>query len=695
VEEYKDVRRLLQPNSIAIAGLGAQVGPRHKSVARMIKDGRQVYIINPNRPVVMGIDTYPTLTAIGKPVDAVVSLISAEPSTELVEEASTLDIGGVVVIAAGFVDSGGAGLELQGRIAAATHKTGMPVLGPNCLGYANIRSGVSLARRISDIDRPGGISVVSQSGSMMRAVTEVVNGHRYLGLSALLSVGNEAVTDMADYVNFLAGDPHTDAIVLVIETIRRPKQFFEAVRLATGQGKVIVAIKLGRNERSQQMAASHTGALAGDSWVYEVALSQAGIIMALDPEEAIDRLQFLVQLPPRKWAPLRNVGILTSAGGMAALAVDVAAEENVTLPSMVQLVPWLKDKVPGVDAANPLDVPELFMNGWADIVAKYESCSDVDALVFFHIFADEDEEISYEALKAFAEIGSGSAKPFVISMFSAALPGTWVDNIPSEIAVGRGLRSTLRGLNTLRSVGEYRARFDARTSREEEPLGTIDRVQTEYVSGPEGPMLPFVKAMQLISEVGIPIAPFEMISGDAELNNIRLPFDPPYVVKLADVAHRSDIGAVRTNVGPERLTQEITSLRDLGARHGTPIDVAIQPQVDSSGEVFVGIQVTELGPLVVFGLGGIFVNVLKRVGGRIAPFGEKEAHLLLEEFADLEVVHGFRGQSGWNLEELARLLVGAGRLAASAADWIESVDINPLVNGPSGFVAVDALCLVK
>jgi hypothetical protein len=173
-------------------------------------------------------------------------------------------------------------------------------------------------------------------------------------------------------------------------------------------------------------------------------------------------------------------------------------------------------------------------------------------------------------------------------------------------------------------------------------------------------------------------------------------FGGPYVVKLADVAHRTEHGAVRLNVEPAALPAAIEDLRTLAARDGLSPVVAVQPMVRATGEVLLGIQgESELGPLVAFGLGGIFAEALGTVGGRMAPFGREEAHELIDEFRSVKVMHGFRGRPPWDLDALADILMAAGRLAAGGHDWIASLDVNPLIYGPGGFQAVDALLLLK
>jgi acyl-CoA synthetase (NDP forming) len=402
--------RLLCPSTIAFVGL-SDTSYFARTVKPTLDGEAEIFMVNPRHDTVLGRPTVPSLTDLGRPVDAVLSRMSAERTTELLEEAAGLDVGGVVLIANGFAEIGSEGEALQARLTAAARAAGVAAIGPNGLGFVNVPHRVSLTIASHHKRRPGGISIVSHSGAMLSGAAMAAWSYPDSGLNVLVSAGNEAVTDLADYVDYFVTDPETKAIGLILEKIRRPEEFFAAVDRATEAGKPIVVLKLARTEQSQQMA-EHDA----------------------------------VRLP-------------VEAGGLA-----------------------------------------------------------------------------------------------------------------------------------------------------------------EAVAG----------------------------------------------------------------------------LRSIAARDGLAASVAIQPMLEVGGEALLGIQgESELGPLVVLGLGGIFVEVLNRVGGRMAPFGTEVARELIEEFADLKVMHGFRGRPGWDLDALASILVAAGRLAARGREWIAALDINPLIYGPGGFCAVDALLLLR
>ncbi|PAK28043.1 hypothetical protein CJD44_00955 [Streptomyces sp. alain-838] len=256
--------------------------------------------------------------------------------------------------------------------------------------------------------------------------------------------------------------------------------------------------------------------------------------------------------------------------------------------------------------------------------------------------------------------------------------------------MGNGLRGCLRGLHTMAAVA--RTRHDACVR----PAGDVPalprpRVPAQKVA--EGRMLPFDATMELLTGAGIPVAPWHLVD---EGGPVPPPFEGPYVVKLADVAHRTELGAVRVGVQAGQLEPAVRELRDLAQAHGLPARVAVQPLLPGHGEAFVGINAdSELGPVVAFGLGGVFVEIMKRVAGRMAPMSETDAGELLAEFDDTGVLDGYRGAPAWDRRSLVATLVAASRLAAGGRDWIESIDINPLIVGPTGVTAVDGLCLVR
>jgi len=695
------LERLLKPSSVAIVGL-SDTNPMAGLVLPTLDGDAEVFFVNPRYDTVLGRPAAPSLTSLGRPVDAVMSFMSNVRTTELVEEAAGLDVGGVVLITSGFAETGPEGEALQERVRSAAASSGMAVIGPNGLGYVNVRRRISLTIAGRHKRRPGGISVVSHSGAMLSGVAMAAWQYDGCGLNVIVSAGNEAHTDLADYVDYLADDPETTAIGLIIEKLRRPAEFFAAVRRATEAGKPVVALKLARTERSQRMAASHTAALTGDAWVYDVALRQAGVALAYDPEELVDRLALFDQVPRSRWTPVRALGVVTLTGGFASLAADLATAEGVEVPALESFGEWVRTNLPGIIVPNPLDTTGLGGMLWPQIVDKYTASDELDSLLVVHPVAEEDEDLAPGIVKEYARAAAEVAKPCVLANCSG-VPGSWAKPLVGDVAAfGRGLHPSIRGLQTLGAFVRYREAVHPapgtgpRLPRPAPLSGSGAEGLAGEAEGLAGEMVPFADTMGLLAQAGFPVAPYAIVAPGTEPASADIPFAGPYVAKLADVAHRTEHGAVRLNVDAAGLPAAITGLREAAARDGLPAVVAVQPMIAATGEAFLGIQgESELGPLVVFGLGGIFAEALRKVGGRMAPFDLAQARELIEEFRDVRIMHGFRGQPPWDLDALADILVAAGRLAAGGRDWIASLDVNPLLSGPDGFQAVDALLLVR
>lgn len=689
--------RVLNPKTVAIVG-ASETNPFAPHTLGTLDSDADVFFVNPRYESVFGQTSHPSLRAIGKPIDAVFSLMNAERTTDLVEEACECGAGGVITIAGGFAEADTDGAVLQERVSAAAWAANMPIIGPNGVGYINVPKKLDLTMLPHFSRRPGKVSMIAHSGATIEAVGAAAWRAGGVGFNMMISAGNEPVTDMADYLDYLVEDPDTEIICLVVEKIRRPDAFFAAAARAREAGKPIVAVKLARTDRTQRMAKSHTGTLTGDAWVYEQAFKQAAILRADEIDEMVDRMQFLEQLPRSSWSPVNGVFVFTGTGGFAAMAADLADEEGVDIPEVERLSDFIASTVPGATVPNPLDATG-FMGSRPEIVTSimdtYLAAPEFDTNIFLSQFAEWDVKARYSAEGFAKRTREAGGRPTIIAPLGGN-GGQWLEEVRSEygVAIGNGLRGCLRGLNTMARF--VRSRPDARLNDPRQVPATA-RPGVAPVASEAGPMLPFAATMDLLATAGIPVAPCHLVPPGASAAEARsVPFDGPYVVKLADVAHRTEHGAVRLAVPAGGLEAAVGELRALASLDGLPALVAVQPMVEVEGEAFIGIRAqSELGPVVAFGLGGVFVEVFGRVSGRMAPFTLADATELIAEFDDLRVLDGLRGKRPWDRDALAAILVSAGTLAASGRDWIDTFDINPLVYGPAGFTAVDGLCLLR
>ncbi|HEX9494752.1 MAG TPA: acetate--CoA ligase family protein [Candidatus Limnocylindria bacterium] len=688
------LRRFMDPRSIAIVGARDNPGTA-ALVTKMADAGIELFLVNPNRPELFGAKTYPKLEAIGAPVDAVLAMVNAEVSVAVAAEAAAIDAGGVVVGAAGFGEAGKAGAALQERLSTVAAKAGMPVLGPNCLGFINATSGAWVSMTPSFPLRRGSIGVISHSGALLRPSMSAAEQRR-IGFSFLISAGNEAVTDMADYVEFLADDPSTRVICLIVEMVRRPQALLAAVDRAVAGGKAVLALRLARGERARAVARSHTGSLVGDGRAYDVAFRQHSIVLAHDLDDLFDRASLLDQIPTERWTAVRGLGVITASGGGAGLISDLSEAENVPLPAPPELAASLGPIIPGLTIPNPLDMTGFAVGNPESVDAifrAFDAAPEFDTDLVVWGLSAHDEAFGKTMIDGLLKHAASSDRLHLLSAVDGSQPAAWTERVRTAgVGVGHGLRGTLRGLATMRAVARGRERSATLPILHTQPIA---RPSAKAVQVPEGAMLPFATAMSLLRGSGIPAAPFRVLDGSAVPDPSTLPFPAPYVVKLADVAHRSEVGAVRLNVTEATLADAVQELQALAARSGLAPAIVVQPQLKSSGEAFLGIQSTELGPLVLFGIGGTMVELIRRISMRIAPFGPREAAELIDELDAPQLFTGFRGQRPWDRGELEKILIATSRLAAGSTAWLGSLDVNPLVLTADGFVAVDCLCLLR
>jgi acyl-CoA synthetase (NDP forming) len=689
----ENLARMLSPASVAVVGASEKLGMSNNAVLPMLDAGIEVALVNPNRDLVYERPTVPSLSALSRPVDAVLSLVSAERSIAVVQEAASLGCGGVAVAAGGFAEMGDEGRALQSQLVAAAGP--MAIVGPNCSGFMNVRERINLFTGGRITLHAGPVSVVSQSGFLLRSAL-AAGQQRQLGFGIAVSSGNEAVTELHDYVTLLADDAETRVICLVIEKIRDADEFLAAVEHARALDTAVVALKLGRTERSREIMRSHTGAIADESWVYELVLREAGVLSAHDVDDLLDLAQLVAQLPPERRRPVRGVAVMASSGGVAGVAADAAHDSGVHLPALEELDAWVRERVPGDGMRNPLDMTGFVMRDTErlrDLFGGYAHADDVDALVLCWWAADGDEAWSRTLLEPFAEVAARASIPLIVTPVEATALGDWTRTYHDrEVAFCRGIRSTFRALGAL----DQFARTANASSGPASSVAPVPVPAPPLVDSPVGRIVPFTVAMQLLADVGVPIAPFVVLDpGDDDDDRIDV-LGARVVVKLADVPHRTELDAVRMGVPRTEVPSVVRELRTIARTHAAPETVAVQSVVAAHGESFVGLLgQTDLGPIVLFGLGGVLVEITGRVDGRRLPLRPGAAATLVDEVAGPGTFSRLRGREPWALGPLVAAVEGMETLWQRHGSWLQSADLNPLLVTANGVSAIDALLVAR
>jgi acyl-CoA synthetase (NDP forming) len=683
--------RLLAPSTVAVVGANESLGMSNNAVRPMLEAGVDVRMVNPRRDEVYGLPCAPSLTSLGEPVDAVLALVNAERTVDVAREAAALGCGGLVAAAGGFAEGGEAGLALQRELQDIAAGSGLAVVGPNCSGFINARLPVNMftGGRIELLAGP--VAVVSQSGFLVRSALAAAQ-RRELGVSIAVSSGNEAVCGLHHYVDLLADDPETRVICLVIEAVRQPTEFFAAVAKARATGTAVIALKLGRTESSRAIMQSHTGAIADAAWVYDLAFREHGVLRARDMDDLLDQAQLFAQLPRERWQPMRRAAMITSSGGVAALATDLADGTSVSFPPLTELGDWVRERVPGADTLNPLDMTGFVMTDNAvltELFARYASASEADLLILCWWLGQGDEAWGRLLLEPYAGVAQTSTTPLLVTPLEGTALGDWTPALRERgVSLASGVESVLRAMSAMTTFVEQ----DGAVTRLEGTQPGATSAPADLVTTPAGRMVRFADSMRLLEESGLRVAPYEVLAADSELLSGDL--GDRLVVKLADVPHRTELGAVALGVAPAEVPEQVRRMRALAKEHDVDGTVVVQAMVAGHGEAFAGLSLgSDLGDVVLFGRGGVLVESTVGVGGRLLPLDRSAVESLVDEVAGDSVAGTVRGQRPWSREDLVSTLLAVSELWRRVGSWATSVDLNPLVVTDSGVVAVDALLL--
>lgn len=691
----ENLRRLLSPATVAVVGANEQLGMSNNAVRPMLAAGIDVQMVNPRRDEVYGRPALPSLSALGGPVDAVLALVNAQRSVDVLREAAELGCGGVVVAAAGFAEGGPEGERLQQELQDVAARSGLAVVGPNCSGFLNVRQRVNMFTGGQIELRPGAVAVVSQSGFLVRSALAAAQ-RRQLGVSLAVSSGNEAVCGLSDYVDVLAEDEGTAVICLVVEKVRDPARFFQAVAKARAHGTAVIALKLGQTDSARAIMQSHTGAIADEGWIYDLAFREHGVLRARDMDDLLDQAQLFAQLPREQWRPMRRAAMVTSSGGVAALATDLADGTDVQLPDLHELAPWVRERIPGAATLNPLDMTGFVMTDRAvmtELFSQYAGAEGVDVLLLCWWLGQDDEAWGRLLLEPFAEAGEQAVTPLVVTPLEAAALGDWTPGLRDRgLCTGSGVESVYRAMTAMTTfVGQD----GQATDRLRGPGLVGTPAPADLVEAPGGRIVAFGAAMELLRAAGLEVAPYVVVSEqDSEAPDVSL-LGERLVVKLADVPHRTELGAVAVGVAPADVPAQVRRMRLLAREHGVPATVAVQAMLVGQAEAFAGLEIgSELGSFALFGRGGVLVETAGGVSGRLLPLDEQAARELAEEVAGERVIAGLRGQRPWPGERVVECLLALSELWRQVGGWAASADVNPLIVTADGLVAVDALFVV-
>lgn len=695
------LRPFFNPSGVAIVGASADPHKLSHGILRnAVSHGFRgaVYPVNPKATEILGLRCYPDILAVPDPVELAVLVLPAALCPAVLDACGRRGIRAAIVISGGFREVGPKGAALEAELVRIARHYGMRLIGPNCVGTLDAHTGLNTTF-IRTMPQPGAIAFVSQSGAICGGILEWTAG-KGIGFSRFATLGNAADVTETDLLLDLAEDPNTRVIVAYVEAIRDGQRFIEVARQVTPH-KPILVIKAGRTEAGTRAVSSHTGSLAGSMAAYDAAFRQAGVIRVDSVEELFNNALALAYGPlPR--GP--RVAVVTNAGGPASLAADEVEQVGLAMPptSPATQARLAEFTHPEAQLANPVD-----MLGGAE-PPDYERA--VSALLADEAFdavlpilvpqALVDPVAVAEAIGRAAQSQAGEPKPVV-----ACFMGDEIVRAP--MAVLRNYRiapylfpeQAARALGALWTYVQHRQRLLA----DAEPTGARLIEPVKAAALPLGRThLGEVDCRPLLTAYGVPQPRAALARTAAEAARLAAEIGFPVALKVVspDIFHKSEVGGVALNLADEGAVAEAFEALLARVRSRQPdarLEGALVAQMAPPGqELIVGMRRDQqFGPLIMFGLGGVYVELFRDVAFRVAPFSRAEARRMVAETRAGQLLAGLRGRPPADVDAVVEVIVRVAQMALDHPQ-IEEIDINPLIAYPAGqgVLAVDARMVV-
>ncbi|PLC50372.1 6-carboxyhexanoate--CoA ligase [Pollutimonas subterranea] len=690
--------KLFSPRSIAIVGASATLGKIGAMPVTLLQSNGytgSIYPVNPRATEIQGLPCYSSLSKIEADIDLAIIAVPASHACEALEQARPGQIASAVIFSSGFSETGDEGHQQQLRLQTLAKERQIQLLGPNCLGYMNLRENTYATfspAPLGGIVAPGSIGMVTQSGAF-GAYAYCMARERGLGLSFWISTGNESDVDVADCISWLVQDPHTQVIMAYMEGCKNGDKLKDALSAARKASKPVVITKIGRTQSGAVAAASHTAALAGDDAVYDTLFKQYGAIRAHTIDEFFNIGHALSVW--NKAPAISSLGIMSISGGVGALMADEADENELLLPQMPDAMQErLLKRIPFASPRNPVDVTGQAIT---------------DPGVFIDTALDMLEAGSYGALTVFlAAAGSSEALWPHIQNFARTLQDRYPDTplalcalLPPE------RRHELEKLGCLTfsdpSIAIRTIAAILKRNRSQPPAVIANAAKT--IIWPEGNgTLNETDSLRILKQAGVPVVPFDIVSSKSAASAAAAQINVPVVMKIIspNILHKSDMGGVKLNIqGADSVGRAYDEIMASAAEHApnAQIDgILIAPMVPNGVECIMGMHRDPVfGPVIMFGLGGVFVEILKDVSFRLAPFSKQEALEMIHETRAVDLLKGARGRHPADIDAIAEGLAALSQLAHLTDGLIDSIDVNPFIALPAGqgAMALDALVIRK
>lgn len=694
---------IFKPRSVAVVGASATPGSVGSILLRNLLAnpfGGVVYPVNPKRRAIQGVLCYPDLAAVPEVVDLAVIATPANTVPGLVGQCVERGIPGAIIISAGFSELGTEGRLLEQQIRDAARGR-IRIIGPNCLGLIHPPSNLN-ASFAASMARPGKVALISQSGAICTSILDWAE-EKHIGFSSFVSIGSMLDVDFADLMDYFADEPQTRSIILYMESIGNIRKFLSAAR-SVSRTKQVIVVKSGRHEAGARAAASHTGALAGSDAVFDTAFRRAGILRVTTIPDLFCMSEILALQPPPRGPGL---AIITNAGGPGVMATDalmlsggqLASLSEATLTALNTALP------PFWSHANPIDLlgdatPERYQLA-VDLCSKDPNVQGL--LVLLSPQAMTDPTATARVLAPYAHI---AGKPILASWLGGAVvrPGREIlstAGIPTFDSPESAIRAFLHMVQYRRSQEALYERPEALPA-ESQLDGDRVRQLIQTARAQNRVLMTEAEAKEILAAYGLPVAASVVCRTPDEAVQTATRIGYPVVLKLlsATITHKSDVGGVQLNLQDDRAVRSAydqvrANLQARNLLHAFD-GVTIGPMIRDKGfELIVGSSIDrQFGPVLLFGAGGVLVEVLQDRALALPPLNRTLARRLIERTRIAQALKGVRGQMPISAEALETLLVRFSQLIVDFRE-IQEVDINPLLASPERLIALDARVLLS
>jgi acyl-CoA synthetase (NDP forming) len=707
----QSLENVFNPRSVAVIGASEVPGKASERRTRSLIEGGyegNIYLINPKRPELFGRKAYPSITEIDGEVDLVMIVVAPRFLTSAVADSVKMGAKGIIIITAGLGESGEEGKKIEAEILDEAAKTGAFVIGPNCSGMFSASANMNFlgVPRIQQ----GPISVLAQSGNVIDSLTHYAR-MRGVGFSKIISVGNAIGVNFHEYIDYLKDDPDTKVIMTYLEGIKEGNSLVRVAR-ETAKKKPVIALKVGRSNAGARAAASHTGSLAGDDVIVDAAFRQAGIVRVSNADELFDMAEVFASCPLPKG---NKVAILSEGGGDNSIAADNAEKYGMDVPvlstkTQEEMKPFLLE---GMPASNPIDYGGTAEENPHMITECVRVCmkdDHVDGIFITGFFGGFKDIIAPHV----AELEEKASQDMVdlVQTYSKTL------FVHTSFA-----RDSIQSLNILKAAGVPVIESSERTAQCLSALmhfsinqKKISRMQIPTAVAKDRPRVKQLfkkvreekrynlletESRQLLTEYHISLPDAELADSSEKAIEIGSTIGYPLAMKVVspDIIHKSDAGGIRLGLKNKEdvktaFKEIITNAEKVAEKEKNIIGTLISPMAKKGQECIIGmIRDAQFGPVIMFGLGGIFVEVLKDVSFRVAPLAAEDIDEMVEEIKGYTILTGIRGEKPKDIDAIKDILARLSEIVIDNPE-IQEIDLNPVIVHEKGASIVDSRVII-